>query len=361
MSDSLKLQALGWQGSPTGSSVSGFTIDDSTEAVAFICQLETGDAITHLGYRQVSRTGTPPTYAYRIEGLDSSGLPDGTALASGTFTPPADATWNGTFQWIALSSSYTGTIGQRVALVIRYSSGTINASNQIAPTVLFSGTQALNAGMPYRATFSAGTWTRVGSSATGPWGYKTASSVFGRPAASQFTTNISTTGNRHAAAITLPTTIGTSFTIAGVHGVFRAAGAASNFRVSLWDAAGTELATTGDLDGDALGTVGSDMSSPFFFTTRPTLSTGTKYFYGIQSVSGSTVGLRGLTMSNADDRKAYPQGENRCLATWNGSAWTEDTLTLPHLELILDDLTVPSGSSGGAIVIGSYGPVVRGF
>jgi len=59
-------------------------------------------------------------------------------------------------------------------------------------------------------------------------------------------------------------------------------------------------------------------------------------------------------MASATDRKAYPLGENRNLATWNGSAWTEDDLTIPIVELELEDVTVPSGG-GGAIILGGLG------
>lgn len=354
MSDALKMTLLNWQGPPTGTSTAGFTLDDAAEACAFVMTAETGDAITDVGFRVVSRTGTPPTFVISVEALDGSGNPDGTALASATFTPPADNTWNSTWRWITLSSSWTPTKGQLFAIVIRYSSGTINGSNNMSFTTTLQPTTSAFMGFPYRATFTAATWTKNSAAGVGPFGYKTATGVFGCPAANIWSTNTTTAGHRQAAAITLPTTFGTTFKVSRIRAAIRNPAAATTYKVSIWDATGTELATSGTIDADHSATVAGDASIAVAMSTNPTLSFGTKYYYGLESISGSTIGVRGLTMSVATDRKAYPLGENRALATWNGSAWTEDTLTIPIVELELEDIDIPV-ASGGAIIIGGLG------
>src|SRR3990167_2686468 len=68
------------------------------------------DTITHLGFRYGLRTGTPPTYRVSLQALGGAAKPTGTVLgggspASATFTPPADTTWDTTWQWVALTNS----------------------------------------------------------------------------------------------------------------------------------------------------------------------------------------------------------------------------------------------------------------
>lgn len=354
MSDAKKMSGLSWLGPGTGTSVAAFALDDSAEAVAYLFQAETSNAVTDLGFRVNARLGTPPTFVISIEGVDSSGNPDGVAIVSQTFTPPADNTWNGTWRWITLGSSWTPTKGQIYAIVIRYSSGTINASNGMQFTTTLQPVSSGIVGLPYRATYTAGAWTKVSNSGVGPFGYKTASGVFGLPAQSVYTTTVATSGHRQAAAINLPVDFGTTFKVAGIRGYFRSPNAGQSYKICVWDSSGTELATTGTLDADAMGSIGGEASSTGIFTTTPTLNFGTEYYYGIESVSSSTVGIRGITLASAADRAAYPQGENRCLATWNGSSWTKDTTTLPILDLLFDDVTVPTGG-GGAIILGGFG------
>jgi len=361
MSDAQKLSLFGVIGPIRGSSISGFSLDAADESIAFCFHAQTTDPITHVGLRFISRTGTTSlSYVVSLEALDASGNPDGVALASAVISAPGNSSLNGVWQWIALSSSYSpSAIGQPLAVVVRYSSGTISGSNFVSFTSLWPGFgHSSGNGFPYRSTLTASAWTKSDNSFA--YGYKTASSVYGKPAQALFTTTTSTTGQRQAAKINIPTTFGTSFKIRGVLALIRAANASQSYKIGIWNSAGTELASAIGTDADQSSTVAAEATVEAFFSSMPTLTTGVDYYYGIESVSGSTVGLRGQTMASADDRAAFPLGLHRCLSTWNGSSWTDDTTTLPMLELILDDITVPSGS-GGAIVIGSYGPLVRGL
>src|SRR5690349_18160435 len=80
----------------------------SIDRIAHVLQLP-ADTWTHVGFRYGARTGTPVQHKTGLQTPDASGNPDGTYLgggspASGTFTPPADATWDGTWQWVALAN-----------------------------------------------------------------------------------------------------------------------------------------------------------------------------------------------------------------------------------------------------------------
>src|SRR5262245_6559267 len=100
-------------------------LNQSTDTMEFIWDsYDNGLVISRLGFRYGTRTGTPPTYRISLQGVDGSGLPDGTikgggSPASATFTPPADTSWNSTWQWINLSNTYTtANRGEKLATVI---------------------------------------------------------------------------------------------------------------------------------------------------------------------------------------------------------------------------------------------------
>lgn len=336
--------------------VTNHVVDASNEGVAFAFMSETSSAITKLWFRYGLRVGTPPTYRISLQSLGTTGLPDGTVLgggspASATFTPPADTTWDGTGQWITLTNSYTPSLGQVMCSVIEYSSGTIDGSNNSSFTRAFSGLQSTVTGVPYVLTNTGGTWSKLGSS-IGPFAYGTASTKHGMPAVGTYSTTQSTTGRRSACGITLPTAMGSTYSPSGFSCCGRLGATGSTGRFSVWNDSGTELATTGDIDSDHLAAVASECNIRAIFTTRPTLSYGTKYYFGVESVSSSAVGVRGITLTEASDRQAYPSGEVRHLGVWDGASWTDTTTTLPWVELIFDDITAAAGSSGG-IVIGS--------
>src|SRR5438105_4685448 len=85
-----------------------FALDQTTDQIEYIFQAAEAITITRLGFRYGTRTGTPPTYQVSLQGVDGTGVPDGTVKgggspASATFTPPADATWDATWRWVTLS------------------------------------------------------------------------------------------------------------------------------------------------------------------------------------------------------------------------------------------------------------------
>lgn len=339
-------------GSPTNVSLSGSGI-----GLATIFQSYSADPITHLGYRYGARTGTPPTYIIGLESVDGSGHPDGTVLGGGspasvTFTPPASAAIDGTWVWQALANSYTPTRGQFLAATIRYSSGTVDASNFSSFSRTLTGSVASLRGLPYASTLSGGTWTK--QSAPPLFGYRTASGRYGIVGVSSYNTaTANTSGHKSGMHFTLPSGFGTSFKVAGLSFVGDMGAAAGSCKVCIYDTANNLLQSV-TVDGDHLGGNGAagDTFSTVMFadSTLATLSYGTKYYAVIEVVSGA-VGMTGLSLTEAADRSAFPNGTNRGLVTYNGS-YTETDTVMPLCDLILDDVTVPSGGGGGPVIGG---------
>jgi len=336
---------------------SNFSLNATGIVIAWVVQAESVEPITHVWFRGGARTGTPPTYVITIEGIDSSGNPDGTDIGGGsptaaTFTPPADTTWNGVGRWIAVTNSWTPTLGQLFAIVVRYSSGTCDGSNFFSFT---SGVTSINYGgrnFPYCDTYNGSAWTKSTQSFSVAW--KGATGVYGFPATGAVTSSGSlTAGRRIAAAVTIPTAHASSFTCLAFEGIMDPGSAAGTVVFGVWDASGTELSAI-TLDTDAMASV-IGRNIRIIMDTHPALTCGTEYYFGMEATVGGAPGIQGLTMGSADDRAAFPNGLNKSMATWDGSSWTKDTLVLPLIEITAADLTLPSGGSGGALILGGLG------
>jgi hypothetical protein len=335
-----------------------FTIDATTEKMAMVFVAQASDTITHLGFKYGIRTGTPPTYRISLQALDTSGNPDGTILgggspASATFTPPADTTWNNTWQWVALSNSFAITLGTLYAVVVDYSSGTCNAGNNSSFVYSTSAGGSFDRwGTGYGLT-NTGSWAKA---VPGPFGYKSAGSVYGLPIQAQTTSTVGTNGHRAACKFTLPTNFASTFQVAGFRIRTDSESAAGSNKYGIWNAAGTALQDL-TLDSDAhVSPANTNRGAWIYFDegTLATLNAGTAYYYGIERV-GSSCGLVTWDFASSGDLTAMPWQGDAILSTWNGSAWSDDNTNIPYVELLLSDVT-QSGGSGG--VIG--GPNKRG-
>lgn len=327
-------------------------VDASNDGAAWVFQAPAAITITHLGFRVGARTGTPPTYRASLQGVTSGGVPDGTVLgggtpASATFTPPADASWDGTFQWVALDNPYTTTRGQLLCGAVEYSSGTIDASNRISVAYSITSFGQMHSLLPFSLTEAGGSWSK--SAITYPiYGVRTASARYGFPVEGEYTTaTAATNGHRQAMAFTLPAGHGDTFQVVGVN--MAIVPATGTFKVALWDAT-TELQavtfTTNQL-GASVMRVGTYM---FDETTLSTLSFGTKYYVGVEVTAAAAVGIRGLQLDSSDDLAAFPGGSAYHHATYNGSAWSDVQDVRPIAELILADISEPAGGGGGIIM-----------
>ena len=369
MSDAVQLRVGAprrfWRSS--GTAFTNFSLDANNDGVAVTFPAKTADAITHLGFRYGLRTGTPPTYIIALESPDpTSGKPDGTVLgggspASATFTPPADTTWDGKWQWIALANSYTPTRGQKLAMTIRYSSGTVDGSNFSSATYQVTNATTDSEGIPYYNLLTAGTWgsNTAGAAAFAPYGYKTASYTEGDIVESIYTTRTaSTAGLRVAIGFTIPSAwASSSYTLVGmsVQGAVAAASGKTPL-MGLWDTTPATLQSiTLDSEINADSNSISRTSTRYFDeSSLSVLSPGVKYYAGFEIVDAAngSLGIAGYGVSATTDLQPLPMGASMFLATWDGAAWTDLTTTRPMAELIFQDITQSAGGGGGQRVIG---------
>lgn len=337
---------------------------DAALAVAF--SPATNDAITHLGFLYGVRTGTPPTYRISLQGLDATGVPDGTVLgggapASATFTPPADATWNSTWRWVALDNSFTPTRGVPIlSMCIEHSAGTIDGSNNSS----FARNYGFNAGstfgiLPYIITKASGGAFIKQTAMIPIYGYRTAANRYGIIATGGGVSTIGTNGHRAVAHLTLPAGWSDTHKLKGAKIGITPPAAGNEFIVGLWDAAGSAIQSA-TYDSDHLAAIANRIVECYFDEASLTaLSFGTKYYLGIERVAASCA-LTYTDVDEADNRLAWPLESSIGLATWNGSAWAEDNTVYPSVVPLFDDITEPAGGGGGAVFpdVIHGGPVV---
>lgn len=335
--------------SATSPTVTNHVIDASNEGLAWSLDARDTNAITHIGFRYGLRTGTPPTYSARLESLvATTGLPDNTDLGGGsptavTFTPPADATWDGTWQWVALTNSYTPTRGQVIVPTIRYSSGTIDGTNNSSFTrdiIEIEG--AATHVYPQAIPNSGGTWSRLARIPIVM--LRTASGRYGFPYLSIYNTrSASTVGHRHAFKFNRPAGSGGTFTVKGIKVGCSIASATGKAPIlGLWSASGVIQNKTLDSDFPSAATGMRTQEYMFDEASLTPLSYGVNYYVGFEVADATSgdLGLWGITLDNAADGDAFPGGATWGLSTYNGSVWSDNLAVRPFIELILGDETV---------------------
>lgn len=333
--------------------MSSHTVDASNEGVAFGWQAEYADAITHLGFRYGARTGTPPTYIIGIEGVSAStGQPDGTYKTNGgncsaTFTPPASTAWDGTWQWVALSNTYTPSVGEFLMTTIRYSSGTIDASNFSSFTSHITNSFGYSWPTAWRNT--SGTWAV--QSGLPPFGVRTANYRYGYILPNFYSTrSASTVGNRVAAKFSLPSGFGDTYKVIGFRTTASIAQVVGRNPIAgVWSSSSSLATVTLDTDIVAISTY---RPLEIYFTSAPTLSFGTDYYVGFEVADATSAGviLYGTQYADSADGQSTDGGSYCVMSSYNGSSWTDDATVRPWIELIFEDITEPTGS-GGALVL----------
>lgn len=319
-------------------------------AFAFIAQ---GSAtINALGIRPNTITGSSPTYQVELQGLDASGIPDGIALAgsSTTFNPTALGWPAGSFQWLSIPGAAI-TRGTPYALVVRHASGTIDAGNNTTFSLAQNTVAPDSITLPYYLTDTGGGYTKNSASGDLVFGYRSSTLTYGSPIQSWITGSLGTNGHRAALKLALDAGWGSTYKVRGLLGhAMQSGGPAGAFKFGIWNASGAELASV-TIDSDHAG--GNAIRQlRGSFTSIPTLSFGTTYYFGIERVSTVNQSPRYIEVSNNRDLEAYPFGPAAILSTWDGSTWTDNNTQLFPISLLMEDWTKPASGNHVSIIMG---------
>lgn len=344
-----------WPSSSTAPALSTGTFDNSGDKIEWITQASEPVAITHVGFYYVAKVGTPPTFKTGLQGVGTTGNPDGTYKGGGSpasvvFTPPNDASWDATWQWVQLDNAYTPGRGEGLAVVLEYSSGTIDGSNGIQIATSLTQVQP-RPGFPYLIGNNAGVRTRVAAQPV--FGFKSATNVYGFPLTGTNLVSHSSDSdpNEYALAFNLPATWVSTYTVKGMRLWGTAPAAAKSLTLRLYEGTTVLQNWTWDSDWTQANASAERGAITLYFdeSTLSTLSAGTTYRLTVAPAATTTNwAMRTLTVAAQNDFKAYPGQDNFWLSTRGGAAWSDVTAERPIASLILDEWTVASGSGGYA-------------
>lgn len=333
----------------TGGGVTKHTLDGTTDALEFVFQAQEAITIVDLGFAYGNRTGTCPAYRISLQGVTALGRADGTIKSSANafvnFTPPATTAWDDTFRWQTLGASYTCTRGEFLAIVISYSSGTINASNCSS----FGYTQASSRGnqWPFPITVEAGVGTRRQASPI--YAYRSSSSTYGAPYQGHTMGNFSSDSSpdERALRFVIPVDICSTYTLAGVDLNIGNPAANKSFKIILYT--GTTVLQTLTVDSDQNQSVSSNNWSEFYFqeTTLSNLTAGSVYYLGFQpQETSNNLGITRQTVSTNTDFDAWPLGRTTYAAIrTDAGAWTDVLTDRLVVSLIFGSFTQAGGST----------------
>lgn len=336
-------------GGYTFSGLGEHTLDQSTDAVEFVFMAPEAATLTRVFFRQNALTGTAPVFRISLQGVNSSGNPDGTIKGSGAcyvdYTPASGN--NNTIREVTLGTSYTCAAGELLAVCIAHQSGTIDGSNNCR----FGTNHGCDwvPGAPYVIVNSNGSRSRVGAAPNFAVG--SASKIYGRPVKSINASSWTGT-NERAFVFTLPSTMGSTYTLRGFDAACNIS-TGQTVTINLYQ--GTTSLASATVDSDHYVSL-SDRLGRFFFTSQPTLSFGTEYRIGIVFSGSSTI--YDVSMQNASDFGGWPLGTAAYFASRSsggGTAWTDDTARrMVVTALHLGDITVPTG--GSSVAFPTCGP-----
>lgn len=358
---------LGWQElgqlftwSFLSSGFSLFTMDESADQLEFIFQVRDAATVTRLGFRYGARTGTPPSYKISLQGMDGTGRADGTIKGGGSpaskvFTPPADTSWDGTWQWVTLDNSFAVTRGLFLSVVVKYDSGTINSSNCSSYTTSLAASRD-DGGLPYSVTFNntGAVTTRV--AAYPIWGYASAGTAYGATASAYAarSVNSGTTPDELASVFTMPSGMATSTRCIGARIGCSTYAAGTTHKLILYD--GTTVLQDVTFDSDAtVATTRPQHEIYFDEATLATLSVGSKYYLAVQPQTVTNFLVQSMDVAAQADWAAWPMGTEWYSASrTDAGAWT-DLTTRRHLIVpLFADIT----SAGGVARLISPGALV---
>lgn len=334
-----------------GGSITAFSVQSSTDSMEFLFQCPKAVTITTLGFTYGARTGTPPTYQIDLEGINSSGRADGTIKSStnakATFTPPADATWDGLQKYQTMTSSYACTQGEFLAEVIKYSSGTINSSNK-STFGYQTGWTGGGYAFPLTVTVTSGTPTRQGGLPIFAFGDGT--SVYGYPIQS-ITQDCYSTATEDAITFVIPSSWCSTASLRGISFFGATPNAGKDVAYNLYSgvaAGSTTVLDTATVLGNYLQSNGAGRETKVVFTSSTTLTCGNGYrISAAPTGAAASFCLNSAVVNSNNDFTAWPWGVNTYFSTRAGGNWTDTTTKRPMITFAFSSITAPA--AGGLV------------
>lgn len=347
-----------------------FTLDSADDKLGYVSAWPVAsEAITGVCVRYGLRTGTPVQHKISIQGIDVSGLPNGTikggaSPAAGAFTPPASTAWDLSLQCITLSNAYTPVRGELLSVVIEpCPNATAPCSGAATPTVSNSSsfTPSVVAmtdsfpGVPYHLLkTNGGAWTKQAGTSTPIVNFVTATRSVGYPIQQWTQTATYNAGTEYGMLCQFPAAYGSTFTIRGIRYAGRTPAAGSDVTIQLYqggNATDTTVLQSVTYDSDAVAAAGGNTRYHEYYFDEATLATltwGNAYRVSVTTSGAATnLNLNYIEVDDAQRMTAFPGGSTCSLTTRTTGNWTDTATQRPMLDVILDETTKPTGGGGG--------------
>jgi hypothetical protein len=291
------------------------SINSTSSSFAAFFMAQEDVTITHLGASYSLRTGTPPTQRISLRHAEDDGLVGAGILASKTFTPPADTSWDGTFQWIELLNPYSADRGEKLVMVLEYISGAVSNSNRSRYFVNIGASRLQSGHYPYGVTNN-GSQVRSGNAPI--FGYKSSSRSYGLPLKSISELTVNSPGEAGLRFL-LDRGFGSTFRLLGASWLGRLSSTSGQtVSLVLYDASGDELHRIVKDADQAYSTTSHDHDHSMFFddATLEELEFGQEYFLVLAPGGASTNTLiRCFDLEDSSDMTALRGGSGMYLVT----------------------------------------------
>jgi hypothetical protein len=263
-------------------------------------------------------------------------------------------------EW-TLTNTASITRGQYYALVIQAYSGTWDGSNRLRlRTTMGTGIGSANNAFPYTYNILNGVPEAKGTGAYTPnigCGTSTRQYKAGYSAGSISSWNSGSTPNQRGIKFKLPSSLCTTFKVAGVRMAIGPTNAAAQWTLKLLDSSNTVLQDITYNNFEAYNT-NSIIIHDYYFdeSTLTALSPNTDYRIVVEAISASLGCMTYIEQSSSVDISSafIPDGTFHLTTRTGSGAWTDTTTAWFPMQLIIDDFTA-SGGGGGTTVYNHVG------
>ena len=346
-----------WPGFPvprTTVSSTATTLDATSDSYAVVFDAEEDATITHVCFRQGTATGTPGNLRVGIQGVNTSGIEDGTWLGGGSgygdYTPVSGN--NNTIVTVTLGASVSLQRGSQYAIVCDPESGTWDGSNRVTITILWSGLDPVYSNPYYN----------VGGSkmSSGPqrsmYLMRSSSRSYGMDPFQTTATlsfNSGSTPDEAGLRWTMPSGAGSTYQVVGLRfaAQFVTSGAYT-VTMRLYDTDGSTVLQNRTID--VRNTYNFTQDARIFFFDEDTLADldfGSEYTATLlpdDTAGGFSHTFRYMTLASAGDTTVWTPGEIQWVERTNAGAWTETPTRVPLMDLIVRG--IDPGASGGGLL-----------
>ena len=348
MSNPITLDVINLNSTYTGQST--FALDATGDKLGWLVTAPVAVTVDRIAVCFDSKIGTPPTYLYSLQGISTTGTPSGTVLgatSSASVTHAPTAISNDTFHELTLGESVSFSAGEKFAIVIEYSSGTISGANMANYQYGYPGlTTNYDFGLGYALTNTA-SWTKQTSISPSVL-FGDGTNWYGVPFSNARTTRAFNTGSspsEYGLKFTAPAwgSLG-SYRLRGIRLALAPAVTSNSQSVNLnlyaGGAAGDTTQTqTVAIDTDCFVSSSFSPKDLLFTGTAPTLTVGSTYRISWSASSTNSHSSYSLPLTSANHVTALGFGSTFCRTDRAGGNWTDTATEVPLIYgLIVEDL-----------------------